>query len=263
MQEVEKQCMHAAATSPRVQEVEKQLPQKHEHIVMCRLSRRQRSLYDDFLGARATRDSMASGSFIAIMNVLMQLRKVCNHPDLFEGRAIVSAFDMQPLRVPVPALVARMGLPSDRHSDWHAARLLPAWLERASGYAERRAAALALPAVDPALAAAAAAALEAEAAAAAAAAVGVSPAAAAALRRALMADASRRAAAAAAAALRDSRTSLLRCLHSAPLWGADVRARVRVAIRARDAHLPPPPTRTPPPPTRSATRCCCPPRASR
>lgn len=30
-------------------EVEKQLPKKYEHIVMCRLSKRQRYLYDDFM----------------------------------------------------------------------------------------------------------------------------------------------------------------------------------------------------------------------
>ena len=29
------------------------------------------------------------------MNVLMQLRKVCNHPDLFEARTIESPFIMQ------------------------------------------------------------------------------------------------------------------------------------------------------------------------
>lgn len=29
------------------------------------------------------------------MNVLMQLRKVCNHPDLFEPRSIESPFIMQ------------------------------------------------------------------------------------------------------------------------------------------------------------------------
>ncbi|VEL16199.1 unnamed protein product [Protopolystoma xenopodis] len=30
-------------------DVERQLPKKYEHIVMCRLSRRQRFLYDDFM----------------------------------------------------------------------------------------------------------------------------------------------------------------------------------------------------------------------
>lgn len=30
-------------------EVEKQLPKKYEHVMMCRLSKRQRYLYDDFM----------------------------------------------------------------------------------------------------------------------------------------------------------------------------------------------------------------------
>ena len=35
------------------------------------------------------------GDFFSIMNVLMQLRKVCNHPDLFESRHIDSPFSMK------------------------------------------------------------------------------------------------------------------------------------------------------------------------
>ena len=30
-------------------EVEKQMPQKYEHVIRCRLSKRQRVLYDDFM----------------------------------------------------------------------------------------------------------------------------------------------------------------------------------------------------------------------
>ena len=32
--------------------------------------------------------SPSSGGYMGMMSVLMQLRKVCNHPDLFEERAI-------------------------------------------------------------------------------------------------------------------------------------------------------------------------------
>lgn len=40
------------------------------------------------------------------MNVLMQLRKVCNHPDLFEARSIESPFIMQErLQFPCPTLI--------------------------------------------------------------------------------------------------------------------------------------------------------------
>lgn len=56
--------------------MEKQLPEKHEHVVMCKLSKRQRFLYDEFMNAASTRDTLESGNFLGIVNVLMQLRKV-------------------------------------------------------------------------------------------------------------------------------------------------------------------------------------------
>ncbi|KAG7192749.1 swr1 complex component [Scheffersomyces spartinae] len=73
-------------------DVEKQMPGKYEHIVYCRLSKRQRFLYDDFMSRAKTRETLASGNFLSIINCLMQLRKVCNHPDLFEVRPIVTSF---------------------------------------------------------------------------------------------------------------------------------------------------------------------------
>ncbi|XP_046595483.1 helicase domino isoform X1 [Neodiprion lecontei] len=76
-------------------EVEKQLPKKYEHVVMCRLSKRQRYLYDDFMSRAKTRETLASGNLLSVINVLMQLRKVCNHPNLFEVRPTVSPFQME------------------------------------------------------------------------------------------------------------------------------------------------------------------------
>lgn len=76
-------------------DVEKQLPAKHEHIVTCRLSKRQRFLYDDFMSRAQTRETLASGNFLSIINCLMQLRKVCNHPDLFEVRPIVTSMAVE------------------------------------------------------------------------------------------------------------------------------------------------------------------------
>lgn len=73
-------------------DVEKQLPEKIEHIVQCNLSRRQRLLYDEYINLDKTRDILADSDFFSIMSVLMQLRKVCNHPDLFEARSIDSPF---------------------------------------------------------------------------------------------------------------------------------------------------------------------------
>ena len=57
-------------------DVEKQLPGKHEHIIKCRLSKRQRTLYEDYMAASDVRNTLSSGNFLGIINVLMQLRKV-------------------------------------------------------------------------------------------------------------------------------------------------------------------------------------------
>ncbi|KAJ3086074.1 swr1 complex component [Quaeritorhiza haematococci] len=75
-------------------DVEKQMPAKYEHVVYCRLSKRQRFLYDDFMSRAKTRQDLASGNYLSILNCLMQLRKVCNHPDLFEVREIMTSFVM-------------------------------------------------------------------------------------------------------------------------------------------------------------------------
>lgn len=76
-------------------DVEKQMPGKYEHVVYCRLSKRQRFLYDDFMSRSQTKATLASGNFMSIINCLMQLRKVCNHPDLFEVRPISTSFCME------------------------------------------------------------------------------------------------------------------------------------------------------------------------
>lgn len=73
-------------------DVEKDLPAKREHLVRCPLSKRQRFLYDEFMTRSDTRKGLQSGNYHRIANILMQLRKVCNHPDLFEVRPIVTSF---------------------------------------------------------------------------------------------------------------------------------------------------------------------------
>lgn len=75
-------------------DVEKQMPAKYEHVVLCRLSKRQRFLYDGFMSRAQTKETLASGNYLSIINCLMQLRKVCNHPDLFETRPITTSFAM-------------------------------------------------------------------------------------------------------------------------------------------------------------------------
>ncbi|KAF5357404.1 hypothetical protein D9758_005953 [Tetrapyrgos nigripes] len=76
-------------------DVEKELPSKYEHLVLCPLSKRQRFLYDEFMSRAQTQDALQSGVYQKIANILMQLRKVCNHPDLFEVRPIVTSFAVQ------------------------------------------------------------------------------------------------------------------------------------------------------------------------
>ncbi|GBE80854.1 hypothetical protein SCP_0305740 [Sparassis crispa] len=76
-------------------DVEKELPSKFEHLVMCPLSKRQRFLYDEFMARADTRHDLQSGVYQKIANILMQLRKVVNHPDLFEVRPILTSFAME------------------------------------------------------------------------------------------------------------------------------------------------------------------------
>ncbi|OON13340.1 protein, SNF2 family [Opisthorchis viverrini] len=94
-------------------DVERQMPKKFEHVIMCRLSRRQRFLYDDFMSMSSTKETLKSGQFLSVMNVLMQLRKVCNHPNLFETHPIISPLyvDDYLLRIPLPRLVTALSHP--------------------------------------------------------------------------------------------------------------------------------------------------------
>uniref|UniRef100_A0A3Q3F0P3 Snf2-related CREBBP activator protein n=1 Tax=Labrus bergylta TaxID=56723 RepID=A0A3Q3F0P3_9LABR len=114
-------------------DVEKQMPKKYEHVVRCRLSKRQRFLYDDFMAQaftpspsylcpmmsllcfsilhlfsfliHRTRETLASGHFMSVINILMQLRKVCNHPNLFDPRPIQSPFITKPIVFHTASLV--------------------------------------------------------------------------------------------------------------------------------------------------------------
>jgi len=84
-----------------------QLPSKIVHDpIICRLSKRQRQLYEEFMAASSTQECLKSGNYLSMMNVLMQLRKVCNHPDIFAGRTIVSPFmQLEPLVYSGPSLI--------------------------------------------------------------------------------------------------------------------------------------------------------------
>lgn len=53
----------------------------------------------------STRETLASGHFMSVINILMQLRKVCNHPNLFDPRPIQSPFITQPIVFHTASLV--------------------------------------------------------------------------------------------------------------------------------------------------------------
>lgn len=103
-------------------DVEKQLPGKFEHIVMCKLSKRQRLLYDEYMATGTVQSTLKGGNYLGVANVLMQLRKVCNHPDLFEGRPIVSPFDAPGLTFDAPSPIFHIANASN--DPFHATSLL-------------------------------------------------------------------------------------------------------------------------------------------
>ena len=67
---------------------------KYEHVICCKLSKRQHILHEDFIASSETHTTLAVGNFLGLGNVLMQIHKMCNWPVLFEGRLIIRSFDM-------------------------------------------------------------------------------------------------------------------------------------------------------------------------
>ena len=75
-------------------DVENEMPAKIEIQVNCELSRRQKKMY------HSLRDKVDMSNIVlsdsndteSLMNLVMQFRKVCNHPEIFERRFAVSPF---------------------------------------------------------------------------------------------------------------------------------------------------------------------------
>uniref|UniRef100_A0A3Q1JB53 Uncharacterized protein n=1 Tax=Anabas testudineus TaxID=64144 RepID=A0A3Q1JB53_ANATE len=86
-------------------DVEKQLPKKYEHILKCRLSSRQKSLYEDILTQPGAQEALKTGHFVSVLQVLMQLQRVCNHPELVAPRETSSSYFWSSLQYSVPSLV--------------------------------------------------------------------------------------------------------------------------------------------------------------
>lgn len=87
------------------QEVERELPQKHEHLIRCRLARRQRRLYEEHVRSDETQRKLLGANPLGPLHVLMELRKICNHPDLLSPRTASSPFATvrTPLKFRLPA----------------------------------------------------------------------------------------------------------------------------------------------------------------
>lgn len=75
----------------------------------------------------STRKAMHGGNFMGMMNVLMQLRKVCNHPDLFEPRSVVTPFAMEPISMSTAACVINVIEPKSGLERLSSFLLFPLW----------------------------------------------------------------------------------------------------------------------------------------
>jgi SNF2 family DNA or RNA helicase len=63
-------------------------------------------IYEEFMARSSTRQALMQGAnFMGMMNVLMQLRKVCNHPDLFEPRSVVTPMVVDQIVYPMASCV--------------------------------------------------------------------------------------------------------------------------------------------------------------
>ncbi|XP_062930138.1 E1A-binding protein p400 isoform X3 [Mobula hypostoma] len=88
-------------------DVEKQLPKKYEHILKCCLSKRQKIMYEDVMFHSSTAEALRSRHFVSVLNLLMQLRRICNHPNLKCPRAVRSAYVCKALQYSISSLVLK------------------------------------------------------------------------------------------------------------------------------------------------------------
>uniref|UniRef100_A0A452I5K4 E1A binding protein p400 n=1 Tax=Gopherus agassizii TaxID=38772 RepID=A0A452I5K4_9SAUR len=88
-------------------DVEKQLTKKYEHVLKCRLSNRQKAMYEDVILQPGTQDALKSGHFVSVLYVLMQLQRICNHPDLINPRLSSSSYVSEALEYGTASLVLK------------------------------------------------------------------------------------------------------------------------------------------------------------
>lgn len=116
-------------------EVEKDLPKKTESVVVCKLSKRQRQLYQEYMSLASTRESLARGNAVSAGRVLLSLRRVCNHPDLFDPRPIQTSYAFE--KSPVEPFVVKENLVK-RLLGEKSRRTLPSGLMLVTGEMRRR-----------------------------------------------------------------------------------------------------------------------------
>ncbi|XP_053327520.1 E1A-binding protein p400-like isoform X2 [Spea bombifrons] len=88
-------------------DVERQLTKKSEHVLKCQLSNRQRTLYEDVMMQPGTQDALKGGHFVSVLHVLMQLQKICNHPELVDPRPERSSYVCEALKYQTASLILR------------------------------------------------------------------------------------------------------------------------------------------------------------
>nr|XP_033810054.1 E1A-binding protein p400 isoform X3 [Geotrypetes seraphini] len=86
-------------------DVERQLTKKYEHVLKCHLSNRQRALYEDVMLQTGTQEALKSGHFVSVLHILMQLQRICNHPDLEVPRPSRSPYVSEALQYNTASLV--------------------------------------------------------------------------------------------------------------------------------------------------------------
>ncbi|XP_053327504.1 E1A-binding protein p400 [Spea bombifrons] len=88
-------------------EVEKQLTNKYEHVLKCRLSNRQKALYEDVILQPEAQDALKGGHFVSVLHVLVQLQRICNHPELVDPRTEHSSYVCQALQYKTASLILK------------------------------------------------------------------------------------------------------------------------------------------------------------
>uniref|UniRef100_A0A673UTM3 E1A binding protein p400 n=1 Tax=Suricata suricatta TaxID=37032 RepID=A0A673UTM3_SURSU len=86
-------------------DVEKQLTRKYEHVLKCRLSSRQKALYEDVILQPGTQEALKSGHFVDVLSILLRLQRICNHPGLVEPRLPESSYTAGPLQYRSASLI--------------------------------------------------------------------------------------------------------------------------------------------------------------